>query len=69
MIIAAACGGLTILYTSRKRAARAAAEAQLARARAARNRVRVPDVSNNVKGVTASQTISPYKPEEKGRAA
>jgi hypothetical protein len=33
-----------------------------ARARNARNRQAVPAVSNNLKGVTASQTMSPYRP-------
>ena len=70
IIIAAACGGLTLIYAARKRAERAAAEELLlAKSRAARNRARVPEVSNNLKGVTASQTIAPYKPEEKNRAA
>ena len=68
LIIAAACGGLMLIYTARKRAERAAAELQ-AKARAARNKVRVPEVSNNLKGVTASQTISPLKPVAKDRAA
>jgi hypothetical protein len=68
LIFAAACGGLMLISIARKRADRAAAELQ-AKARAARNKVRVPDVSNNVKGVTASQTISPLKPEPKDRAA
>ena len=47
---------------SRNRRAReaAAATAAAARQRAAR-RQRVPDVSNNLKGVTASQTIEPYR--------
>ena len=43
-----------------KRAREAAAAAALARQRAAR-RNRVPDVSSNLKGVTASQTIEPYQ--------
>lgn len=71
VIIAAACGGLLLFLGVRKRAERdAAAEAQLARARAAAARkAAVPEVSSNLKGVTASQTISPYKPEQKERAA
>jgi hypothetical protein len=68
LIIIAATGGLVLLYGARKRAERAAAEAQLARTRAAR-RSRVPEVSNNLKGVTASQTIEPMRPERKDRAA
>lgn len=43
-----------------KRAREAEAAAALARQRAAR-RNRVPDVSNNLKGVTATQTIEPYR--------
>lgn len=42
-----------------RRARKAEAAAAVARQRAAR-RNRVPDVSNNVKGVTASQTMEPY---------
>lgn len=46
-----------------RRAARAAEQAAAeARARAAAaRRQRVPEVSNNLKGVTASQTIEPYR--------
>ncbi len=43
-----------------KRAREAEAAAALARQRAAR-RNRVPDVSNNLKGVTASQTMEPFR--------
>jgi hypothetical protein len=53
-----------LAYTVRnRRAARAAEEAAaLARAKAAAaRRNRVPDVSNNLKGVTASQTMEPYR--------
>jgi hypothetical protein len=68
LLIIASAGGLVLFYGARKRAERATAEATLARTRAAR-RSRVPDVSNNLKGVTASQTIEPLKPERKDRAA
>jgi type II secretory pathway pseudopilin PulG len=68
LIIIAAIGGLVLVYGVRKRAERAAAEALLARSRAAR-RSRVPEVSSNLKGVTASQTIEPVKPERTTRAA
>ena len=44
----------------RARESEAAAAAQ-ARQRAAR-RNRVPDVSSNLKGVTATQTMQPYRP-------
>jgi hypothetical protein len=46
-----------------KRAREAQASAALARQRAAR-RNRVPDVSSNLKGVTASQTMQPYRPSD-----
>jgi hypothetical protein len=47
---------------SRRRAAARAAQAEaLARSRNAR-RFAVPTVSNNLKGVTASQTIQPVRP-------
>jgi hypothetical protein len=48
---------------SRRRAAvrEAEAAAQQARARSARNKARVPTVSSNVLGVTASQTIDPLR--------
>jgi hypothetical protein len=48
----------------RRAAAREAEMAALARARTARNRQAVPAVSNNVKGVTASQTMPPYRPAQ-----
>ena len=46
-----------------KRTREAQAAAAQARQRAAR-RNRVPDVSSNLKGVTASQTVSAYRPGE-----
>jgi hypothetical protein len=60
LIILAATGGLMLFYGARRRAERAATEARLARTRAAR-KSRVPEVSNNLKGVTASQTIAPLQ--------
>jgi hypothetical protein len=48
-----------------KRAREAKAAAAAARQRAAR-RNRVPDVSSNLKGVTASQTMEPYRPAGPG---
>jgi Na+-transporting methylmalonyl-CoA/oxaloacetate decarboxylase gamma subunit len=50
---------VAVVSSVRKRAAREEAAAALARTRAAR-RSRVPNVSNNLKGVTATQTIEPY---------
>lgn len=48
-----------------RRASRAARRAAARmRERAAARRNRVPAVSSNVKGVTASQTIDPYRPGE-----
>jgi hypothetical protein len=58
-----ALGSLFLTYRARQRAERRAAEASLAR-RVAR-KSRVPRVSNNVKGVTASQTIDPYQPSDR----
>ena len=51
---------LVTINSRNKRAREAAAAAALARQRAAR-RPRVPVVSNNLKGVTASQTIAPLR--------
>jgi type II secretory pathway pseudopilin PulG len=48
----------------RRAAAREAQVAAQARARSVRNRQAVPAVSNNVKGVTASQTMPPYRPAQ-----
>ena len=68
LIIVAASGGWILYQGARKRAERAMAQAMLAKARAER-RSRVPEVSNNLKGVTASQTIQPLKPDRTDRAA
>jgi hypothetical protein len=58
--------GLVVYAISRRRAAaREAAAEAAARSRTAR-RPPVPTVSNNLKGVTASQTIQPLKPREDG---
>ena len=53
--------GVLVTINARNRRAREAQAAAQARQRAAR-RQRVPDVSSNLKGVTASQTLSPYRP-------
>ena len=50
-----------VTINARNRRTREAQAAAQARQRAAR-RNRVPDVSSNLKGVTASQTVSPYRP-------
>ena len=52
---------LVTINARKRRAREAQAAAVQARQRAAR-RNRVPDVSSNLKGVTASQTLSPYRP-------
>ncbi len=53
---------LGFVAISRRRAAsRQAAAATHARSRSARNKARVPTVSSNVKGVTASQIIEPLR--------
>ena len=58
-----------IFALSRRRAARAEETAAIARSKSAtaRNKARVPDVSSNLKGVTASQTIEPVKPADKAQ--
>jgi hypothetical protein len=56
---------LCFVALSRRRAAVREAEAEaaaLARTRSARAKGRVPAVSNNLKGVTATQTIQPIRP-------
>jgi len=59
--------GLLFFALWRRRAARAEEAAAMARSKSAsaRNKARVPDVSSNLKGVTASQTIEPVKPVAK----
>jgi hypothetical protein len=53
---------LGLVALSRRRAAvREAEAAAQARSRSARNKAQVPTVSNNVKGVTASQTIESFR--------
>ncbi|MGB7738023.1 MAG: hypothetical protein WBM03_02830 [Steroidobacteraceae bacterium] len=53
---------LGIVALSRRRAAvREAEAAAQARSRSARNKSQVPTVSNNVRGVTASQTIESFR--------
>ena len=54
---------LGFVALSRRRAAvREAEAAAQARSRSARNKARVPAVSSNVRGVTATQTIEPFRP-------
>jgi len=64
MIALLLLAGLLFFALSRRRAARAEETAAMARSKSAsaRNKARVPDVSSNLKGVTASQTIEPLKP-------
>jgi hypothetical protein len=60
LLIAVTLAGFGLTANARRRAEREAAATALERARVAQ-RKRVPVVSNNVKGVTASQTISPLR--------
>ncbi len=60
LVLVVVVAGLLVRRQRAVRAARIAAER--ARARAAARRNRVPAVSSNVKGVTASQTMNPYRP-------
>jgi hypothetical protein len=54
---------LCFVALSRRRAAvREAEAAAQARSRSVRNKGRVPTVSNNLKGVTSTQTIEPIRP-------
>jgi hypothetical protein len=55
---------LGFVAMSRRRAAvREAEAAAQARSRSARNKARVPTVSSNVRGVTATQNIEPFRPD------
>jgi hypothetical protein len=59
--------GLLMFAMSRRRAAARAARADaIARSRVAARRPAIPTVSNNLKGVTASQTIQPLRPRAAG---
>jgi hypothetical protein len=57
---------LVLSLSARRRLAREQAAAALARERA-RRQGRIPVVSNNLKGVTASQTAEPYRPARAGK--
>lgn len=61
MIALASLASMYFVVGARRRAEQRAAEALMAR-RAARRR-HVPAVSNNLRGVTASQTIEPLRPD------
>jgi|GEM_PF-3802264 hypothetical protein len=64
LLVALPVVALFLAHTVRSRRAARAAEQAAAEARAkaaAARRQRVPDVSSNLKGVTASQTIEPYR--------
>ena len=65
LIALALLAAAVLVSGARKRAARVKAAAALTKARAAR-RSRVPNVSNNLKGVGATQTIEPYRPNGDG---
>jgi Flp pilus assembly protein TadG len=65
VLLALVLAGVAFSYLLRsRRTARAAEAAAATRARSAARRARVPDVSNNLKGVTASQTIKPLRAEQ-----
>ena len=55
---------LVVTLNARRRVAREEAAAAAARAREAR-RSRIPVVSSNLKGVTATQTIPAYRPSSR----
>jgi CHASE1-domain containing sensor protein len=61
VIVLASLGGLALVLSARRRAQQRATQALLAKVKAAK-KSRVPDVSNNVRGVTATQTMQPYRP-------
>lgn len=54
-----------VVLARRRAAVRDAEAAAQVRFRSARNRARVPAVSNNVRGVTATQTIEPLRPDSR----
>jgi type II secretory pathway pseudopilin PulG len=62
MLAALVVAGLLIAVQGRRRLAKEQAAAALASARAKSRRSQVPLVSNNVKGVIATQTFQPYRP-------
>ena len=65
IMLAAAIALWALVSVRRRAAARRAAEAAAAQAKALR-KSRVPEVSSNLKGVTASQTIEPVKSSGSG---
>jgi hypothetical protein len=64
LLVVLLVAGLAITINARRRVAREEAAQALARAKAAARRPKVPAVSNNLKGVTASQTMSPFRPKQ-----
>jgi hypothetical protein len=66
VIMLASCAALGFAFIARKRAEQRATQALLAKLKAAK-KTRIPVVSNNVRGVTASQTIEPLRPARKAR--
>ena len=69
VVVVIALAAILLTANARRRAARDAAAAALERARQAQRKRVVPDVSNNLKGVTASQTIKPFRPGAPGDPA
>lgn len=66
VIVLASCAAFGFALIARKRAEQRATRALLAKLKAAK-KTRVPVVSNNVRGVTASQTIEPFRPSSRAR--
>ena len=68
VLLVVTLAGILLATNARRRAAREAAMAEQ-RIRMTQRRPRVPVVSNNVKGVTASQTIQPLRPGHSAASA
>jgi hypothetical protein len=58
-VVATVLAGVVVVAKARRRAERDAVAATAAQRAKAAQRRRIPAVSNNVKGVTATQTIQP----------
>jgi Tfp pilus assembly protein PilV len=69
VVVMIALAAILLTANARRRAAREAAAAALERARQAQRKRAVPDVSNNLKGVTATQTMQPFRPDSPGNSA
>lgn len=65
-VVLALLAGALLFANGRRRAARDEAAAAIERARQAQRKRAVPEVSNNLKGVTATQTMQPYRAATSG---